>query len=77
MLLLAGNSGPMHSIIFDGEDYEEFDENLNTTEWVRSRQRNAVIKRESLKFASLFLLASCVTVLLSVFPPTLVLSMEH
>ena len=64
----------MHSIIFDGEDYEEFDENLNTTEWVRSRQRNAVMKCESLKFA---LLASCVTVLLSVFPPTLVLSMEH
>jgi hypothetical protein len=58
MLLLAGDSGPTHSIVFDGEDYEEFHENLRTTVWVR----------EPLKFASLFLLASCVTALLSVFP---------
>jgi hypothetical protein len=47
----GGESGPMHSIVFDGAGPEEFDCDLKTSAWVRSRHRNPVMKRESLKFA--------------------------
>jgi len=36
-MALTGVKGPTHTIMYDGENFEQYDENLNTAQWVCAR----------------------------------------